>query len=134
MAYISSNKTIFKHGWGVDLEVALNNCHLINFLIWLQYYACSDWLFCFCNDWALLARCPKHNYTFCVYLDSGHPNGHQYYGQLTAVKKDIRWPVSSDCIAASIVQLIVFFKVIRWPVAGFIDHRLGSIMKRPCNK
>ena len=29
------------------------------FIIWLQWYARSDWLFS-CNDQALLARCPRH--------------------------------------------------------------------------
>ena len=29
------------------------------FIIWLQQYARSDWLF-LCNDRALLARCPRH--------------------------------------------------------------------------
>ena len=31
-------------------------------LIWLQWYARSDWLFS-CNDWALLAKCPRHTVT-----------------------------------------------------------------------
>ena len=45
------------------------NTHKINFIfiMWLQYYAHSDWLFSR-NDWALLsfndqallARCPRH--------------------------------------------------------------------------
>ena len=46
-------------------------------IIWLQQYACSDWLFSCndwalfsCNDWALLARCPKHiQFVFNLIVD-----------------------------------------------------------------
>ena len=80
----------------------------------------TDWLF-HCNDRALLARCPRHIQSVFE-LDSGHPYKHPCYGQLTAVKKSICWPVSLGCIASSIVQLIeatCFFKVICWPAVGF---------------
>ena len=80
----------------------------------------TDWLFS-CNVQALLARCPRHMQSVFE-LDSGHPCEHPCYGQLTAVKKGIYWPVSPGCIVGSIVQLIevmCFFKVICWPVVGF---------------
>ena len=48
----------------------------------------TDWLF-YCNDRALLARCPRHLQSVCE-LDGGHPYEHPCYGQLTAVKKGIR--------------------------------------------
>ena len=36
---------------------------------------------------------------------SGQPDGHPFHGQLTVVKKGIRCPVPSGCIAGSRVQL-----------------------------
>ena len=80
----------------------------------------TDWLFP-CNVQALLARCPRQMQSVFE-LDSGHPYEHPCYGQLTAVKKSICWPVSSCCIAGSIVQLIemtCFFKAICWPAVSF---------------
>ena len=58
------------------------------------------------------------------------------YGQLTAVKKVICWPVSSDCIAGLSVQLTevtCLFKLSPGQLLVLIDHRLRSIIKRPCN-
>ena len=37
---------------------------------------------------------------------SGQPDGHPFHGQLTVVKKGIRCPVPSGCIAGSRIQLI----------------------------
>ena len=78
---------------------------------------------------------------FTVYFfDIGHP----CYDQLTPV--GIRWPVSRDHIAGSILQLIEvkwFFEVDRWPGAGFsIGSRAhvwltcskqGRIVRKPVN-
>ena len=91
----------------------------------------TDWLFS-CNVQALLARCPRHMQSVFE-LDSGHPYEHPCYGQLTAVKKGIRWPVSPDCIVGSIVQLIevlCFLKLSADQLLVLIDCRLRSIMKR----
>ena len=43
-----------------------------------------------------LARSPRH-----ILLVFKFGIGHPCYGQLTAVKKGIRWPVSHDCIVSS---------------------------------
>ena len=87
----------------------------------------TDWLF-HCNDRALLARCPRHiQYVF--ELDSGHSYEHPCYGQLTAVKKGICWPMSPDCISKTSVQLIevtCFFKSSADQMLVLIDHRLRS--------
>ena len=104
------------------------------FIRWLQKYARPDWLFSCqdrasfsCNDRALLARCPS-SMGICVKLDSGHP----CYGQLTAVKKGIRGPVSPHCIASSTVQLIAvyLFKFSADQLLVVVDHRLRSTMKK----
>jgi len=84
------------------------------FIIWLQRYTPSDWLFS-CNDQALLARCPRRiQSVFYLIVDilmdihvmvnwqlskrypltsvtwlyplKRYPYGHPRYGQLTAVK------------------------------------------------
>ena len=58
-------------------------------------------------------------------------------GQLTTVKKGIRWPVSYDRISGSIVQLtevLYFLKLSADLLLVLIDRRLRSILKRPYNK
>ena len=58
------------------------------------------------------------------------------YGQLTAVKKVICWPVSSDCTACLSVQLTevtCLLKLSPGQLLVLIDHRLRSIIKRPYN-
>ena len=42
------------------------------FIIWLQYYARSDWLFS-CNKRALLATCPRHIRSVFNLIYGGHP-------------------------------------------------------------
>ena len=56
--------------------------------------------------------------------------GQPWYGQLTALKKGILWPVSHDCIEGSGIQLMVF-KVFRWLVFGFqLTSGFSSDFKR----
>ena len=118
------------------------------FIIWLQWYARSDWLFS-CNDQALLARCPRHIqsvFNFMIvdilmdihvmvnwqlskrypltsvtwlYLLKSYPYGHPCYGQLTAVK------VSADqChLTVSLNNLYADQLLV------LIDRRLRSIIK-----
>ena len=89
-----------------------------------------------CNDRALLARCLRRvQSAFNLIVDI--LMGHSCYCRLTAVKKDIHWPVSHDCIAGSSVQLIeatCFLKLSSDQLLVLIDRRLRSIMKRPYNK
>jgi len=78
---------------------------------WL--FSCTDWALFSCDDWALLARCPRHIQTVF------NPYGHQCYGQLTALKRGVRWPGSPECITGPTVQpRWCFFKVVCWPVVG----------------
>ena len=56
--------------------------------------------------------------------------GQPWYGQFTALKKGILWPVSHDCIKGSGIQLMVF-KVFRWLVFGFqLTSGFSSDFKR----
>ena len=69
-----------------------HTCQLIQvFIIWLQQYACSNWLLkqavFSCNDQALLARCPRHIQPVFNLIVDMHPYGHPCCGQFTAVKK-----------------------------------------------
>ena len=71
-------------------------------------------------------------YAIGVSLGSGHP-----CDQLSAVEKDIRLPVSHDCIKGSSVQLInvtSFLKLSAGQLLGLVDRKLRSIMKRTNNK
>ena len=113
------------------------------FIIWLQGYARSDWLFS-CNDQALLARCPRHIqsvFNFMIvdilmvnwqlskrypltsvtslYLLKSYPYGHPCSGQLTAVK------VSADQCHLT----VSFNKLYAGQLLVLIDRRLRSIIK-----
>ena len=134
---ITSKKLLEKNNFNHCRSYPLLSSLLLFFpdftLLYGYNSACThtDWLF-HCNDRALLARCPRHMQSVFE-LDSGHPYEHPCYGQLTAVKKGIRWPVSPDCIVGSIVQLIevlCFLKLSADQLLVLIDCRLRSIMKR----
>ena len=117
------------------------------FIIWLQRYTPSDWLFS-CNDQALPARCPRRiqsvfnlvvdilmdihvmvNWQLSkrypltsvnwLYLLKRYPYGHPRYGQLTAVKE-----------SADRCHLTVSFnKLYADQLLVLIDRTLKSIIK-----
>ena len=108
-------------------HVKEGNCCLYKNIYLLQYYyittiECMLWLAAerarfLCDDWALLARCPRHLQSAFNLIVGIHA---MVNWQLS--KKGIHWPVSHDCITGSSVQLIevvCFFKVICWPGIGF---------------
>ena len=59
-------------------------------------------------------KVPRH-ILFVLQLGIGHP----FYGQVTDVKKVIRWPVSHDSIAVSGIELMELTYLTSWPVFGF---------------
>ena len=73
----------------------------------------AKWALFLCNDRALFTSCSRYiQRTF----DSEDP----CYGQLTAVKKGIPWPVSHDYITDSSVQLAeVIFFFLSYPLTNY---------------
>ena len=71
------------------------------FIIWLQWYARSDWLFS-CNDQALLARCPRHIQSVFNFM---------IVDILMDIHVMVNWQLSKRYPLTSVTRLI-FLKVI----------------------